>query len=384
MKILDWFLFAVLAINIGYLLFFALAARFARPLPRLSPTNYRRLAVLIPAYKEDAVIEECVRSCLNQDYPSEQVTVTVISDHMLPETNERLRRLPITLVEADYENSTKSKALNLAMSRLPDHDIAIVFDADNTVDSDFFTRINEAFEHAGVRLLQAHRVAKNINNHMAVLDAVSEETNNSIFRSGHYTMGLSSALIGSGMAFDYPLFKAKMLTIVAVGGFDRNLELSFLKEGCRIHYLSDAKVYDEKVQNKQTFSNQRRRWLSAQVHYVAEFGKDFFPALMKGNIDFCVKYLQQLAIPRIILLGLTLLYTLLISLLVPAFAPKWWCLSGLLVVALLLAIPGELFDKRLLKALIMLPSVFWLMVKNLFKLKGANKQFIHTQHGINR
>lgn len=384
MKLIDWLLFAVMALNSGYLLLFALAAYFAKPLSRLKVTKHRRLAVLIPAYKEDAVIDECVQACLNQDYPADLVTVTVIADHMQPSTNERLARLPITLVEATYENSTKSKALNLAMSRLPDHDIALVFDADNTVDRDFFSRINEAFEHPGVRLLQAHRVAKNLNNHMAVLDAVSEETNNRIFRSGHYAMGLSSALIGSGMAFDYQLFKEKMKTIVAVGGFDRNLELSFLKEGQRIHYLAEAKVYDEKVQNKQAFSNQRRRWLSAQLHYVAEFGHDFFPALLSGNLDFCVKYLQQLAIPRVMLLGFTLLYTLLISLLAPNVAPKWWLVTGALLLALALAIPAQLLNRRLLKAIVLLPGVFWLMVKNLFKLKGANKNFIHTQHGVNR
>ena len=384
MKLLDWILFAVMAVNISYLLIFALAARFAKPRPRLKATIQRSMAVLIPAYKEDAVIEECVQACLNQDYPSDRFTVAVIADHMKPETNERLRRLPITLFESDYENSTKSKALNLAMSRLPNHDIAIVFDADNTVGCDFLSRINQAFEYGDVQLLQAHRVAKNLNNHMAVLDAVSEETNNSIFRQGHYAIGLSSALIGSGMAFDYLIFKEKMKSIVAIGGFDRNLELSFLKEGKRIHYLSDALVYDEKVQNKQAFSNQRRRWLSAQVHYMLEFGKDFFPALLKGKVDFCVKYLQQLAIPRVVLLGFTLLCALLMTLFAPLAAPKWWWLSGLLFLAFALAIPPKLFDRRLMRALIMLPGVFWLMVRNLFMLKGANKHFIHTQHGVNR
>jgi hypothetical protein len=29
-----------------------------------------------------------------------------------------------------------------------------------------------------------------------------------------------------------------------------------------------------------------------------------------------------------------------------------------------------------------LPMGFWLMFTLLFKLKGANKTFIHTQHGV--
>jgi cellulose synthase/poly-beta-1,6-N-acetylglucosamine synthase-like glycosyltransferase len=40
-----------------------------------------------------------------------------------------------------------------------------------------------------------------------------------------------------------------------------------LKEGRKIVYLDDAVVYDEKIQKIGSFGNQRRRWLSAQLHY---------------------------------------------------------------------------------------------------------------------
>lgn len=382
MNALDWIIYLLFFFNVVYLLVFALASLKKRSLPFLTVSRFRRVAVLIPAYKEDAVVEECVMACLNQDYPREAYTVVVISDRMKDETNERLSKLPITLIMANYEESTKSKALNLAMSSIEDHDIALVFDADNTVDSDFFNRVNALFEHADVRIVQAHRVAKNLNNSMAVLDAVSEETNNSIFRQGHYSMGLSSALIGSGMAFEYTLFKQKMQTIRAVGGFDRNLELSFLRDRERIHYLPDALVYDEKVQNEEAFSNQRKRWMSAQLHYFIEFRALFIKALFQGNLDFCVKFLQQLAIPRVLLLGSIPLLAVVVTLVEPAASIKWWLLFFFLCLALGVAIPRTLMNKQLVMALADLPKVFFMMARNLFRLKGANKQFIHTQHGV--
>jgi hypothetical protein len=55
--------------------------------------------------------------------------------------------------------------------------------------------------------IQCHRCAKNANNDVAVLDGTSEEINNTIFRKAHNRLGLSSALIGSGMCFKYDLFK---------------------------------------------------------------------------------------------------------------------------------------------------------------------------------
>ena len=382
MKVVDWVLFFIFSVNVLYLLLFAVASRFGKKSRSIEASCYRRIAVLISAYQENTVIEECVNVCLHQDYPKDKYSVVVISDHMTEETNQRLSQLPIKLCIAQYEQSTKSKALNLAMSEIEDHDIALVFDADNTVDLDFFKRINDAFESNDTHILQAHRVAKNLNNDMAVLDAVSEEINNSIFRQGHTILGLSSALIGSGMAFDYQMFKKKMLSIHAVGGFDRNLELSFLKEGMHIKYLPDAYVYDEKVQSSQAFSNQRRRWLSAQFHYFFEFMKYFPQEVVTGNVDFCNKFLQQLVLPRIILLEFIGLYSILALILMPESALKWWIIFLIFCLTLILAIPRKMVNCRLFIALKELPMVSILMLVNLFKLKNANKSFIHTVHGI--
>ena len=53
--------------NILYLLVYSLASR-RRDLPLPPPAKeHKRFAILIPAYREDAVIHECVHSCLEQD-----------------------------------------------------------------------------------------------------------------------------------------------------------------------------------------------------------------------------------------------------------------------------------------------------------------------------
>lgn len=43
--------------------------------------------------------------------------------------------------------------------------------------------------------------------------------------------------------------------------------------------------------------------------------------------------------------------------------------------------PGYLFSKQLGKAIIKIPMLALTTIGNLFKLKGANKKFIHTEHG---
>ena len=383
LNILDWLLYIWFAINILYLLVYSLASR-RRDLPLPPPAKeHKRFAILIPAYREDAVIHECVHSCLEQDYPADCFDTVVISDRMQPETNASLAVLPIRLVEVHFEKSTKSKSLNAAMAAIGnDYDIALVLDADNVIPYDYLSDINDLFANPEVEIVQTHRSAKNLNNDMALLDAISEEINNTIFRLGHAKLGLSAALIGSGMAFRYDLFRDTMADIKAVGGFDRELELTLLYRGKLFYYLPETFVFDEKIQNTGDFSRQRRRWLSAQWHYCQTFAKFLWKALVARNWDFCDKLFQQLSIPRLLLMGFTFLFSVLFTVYRWTWGLKWWLLLVLLAVALLVAVPKRFCTSRLAMALQKIPYTFLLMAGNIFKLRGANKTFIHTRHGV--
>jgi cellulose synthase/poly-beta-1,6-N-acetylglucosamine synthase-like glycosyltransferase len=374
-----------------YVFIFALAGRFTRKKTEPKESLDRKFAVLIPGYKEDAVIYDVAVESLKQDYAKENYDVVIIADSFAPETIARLKTLPIKVIEVSFEVSTKSKALNKAMAELGDaYDVALVLDADNIMAPDFVSKINQAFDR-GFTVVQGHRVAKNLNTSFAVLDAISEEVNNHIFRKGHRSLGFSSALIGSGMAFDYHFFKETMANVKAIGGFDKELELKLLMGREKIEYLDDAIVEDEKVQKSEVFANQRKRWLSAQFVY---FGRYFFPGLyhlfFKGNIDFFDKVYQMVSPPRVLLVGLVSIFTLFYALLAILFpSSTFWAFSvyewgpvfGLVVIAFLLSIPGIFYRKQTLVAILTLPKAFFLMFVSLFKLKGANKKFIHTEHG---
>lgn len=370
-----------------YITVYSIAGIFYRQPPYPVNARLKKIAVLIPGYKEDGVIIEVAKEALSQSYPKELFDVIIIADSFQPATLEKLRALPIKVIEVSFEKSTKSKALNSAMGQLPNiYEIAVVLDADNVMAYDFLTKINGAFERNYVAI-QGHRTAKNQNNSFAVLDAVSEEINNHIFRKGHRVLGLSSAIIGSGMAFEYNFFKNLMSSVKAVGGFDKEIELKMLQGRYRIAYLEDAHVYDEKVQKAEVFSNQRRRWLSAQFHY---FRLDFLSSLkdliFKGNIDYFDKILQFIQPPRILLLGavtifgalfLTINYLLDNNLI---YQKLWIVVAISCFGSVLLSIPRALYNLRTLAAVAYLPKGMFLMMGSLLKIKGANKKFIHTQH----
>ncbi|MFT5253048.1 MAG: cellulose synthase/poly-beta-1,6-N-acetylglucosamine synthase-like glycosyltransferase [Flavobacteriales bacterium] len=373
-----------------YILIFSIASLFYKQRHYSDNGNIKRMAVLIPCYKEDEVIIEVAKLALEQEYPTPLFDVVIIADSFKEKTLTALKKLPIKLIEVSFDKSTKSKALNKAMATLDkNYDIAVVLDGDNVMAPDFLAKINAAFENDFIAV-QGHRTAKNTNNSWAILDAISEEINNNIFRKGHRVLGLSSAIIGSGMAFRYGYFKSLMETVTAVGGFDKEIELKMLKEGHKIVYLEDALVFDEKIQKSDVFGNQRRRWLSAQFHY---FKKDFWNALndliLKGNIDYFDKAIQFIQPPRILLLGAVIFFGVgfvltnyLLNNQIP-YTNYWVILVLACVLSFVFSVPRSFYNLKTLTALANLPTGMLMMLLSLLKIKGANKTFIHTQHTSN-
>jgi len=215
--ILEYVVYVYLAMATLYIFVYALAGIFYRQKEPESIQKYRKFAVLIPGYKEDSVIVHVAQEATQQNYPKDRYEVIVIADSFKQETLDALKQLPIRVVEVSFEVSKKSKALNQCMKVIgDDYDVAFVLDADNIMETDVLHKINAAFER-GYSAVQGHRTAKNLNSNFAILDAISEEINNHIFRKGHRVLGISSALIGSGMGLNYKLFKETMATVDSVG-----------------------------------------------------------------------------------------------------------------------------------------------------------------------
>ena len=273
--------------NALYLLFFAIAG-FLHSESRQNPFNkFRHITIVITAYKEDRIMDTVIQSALQQDYPGEMIEIILIADTFAEESLQRLRNYPIKLVEARFSQSTKVESLKLSLSYLnPKTDIVIILDADNLMELSFLRKLNLALD-SGFRVVQCHRSAKNTNTPFALLDAISEEVNNNIFRAGHVAVGLSASLIGSAMAFRTDVYQKYIPLLNAVGGFDKELELKLLRDRIFIEYLGNAFVLDEKVQSSQVFYKQRKRWMSSQIVYL---GRDFLPSvlalILHGNINY--------------------------------------------------------------------------------------------------
>ena len=380
---IDSLCFFLLGTSVLYLFVFALLSHIKRKDIYPAAGKLHRFVILYPAYKEDRVIENAISNFLEQDYPKSCYDVVVISDQMQDDTINRLKSMPVTLMEVHFQQSSKAKAMQYAIENLDKntYDMVVIMDADNTVEPNFLHELNKAF-HSGCLVIQAHRMAKNLNTDTAILDAVSEEINNSIFRKGHVRLGLSAALIGSGMAIDFQWFKKNIFKLQTAGE-DKELEALLLKENIFIEYLEHVNVYDEKTQKDSTFYNQRRRWLASQLFAIKNNIGKLPGALFDGKFDYANKICQWMMLPRVLLLGFIGIISVIVLLYQWTWAIKWFILELLLVITLSLAVPDYLVNEQFKKAVWKAPKLFLLMTLNLFRLRGVNKKFIHTEHGEN-
>lgn len=354
--IIDWTLFAFTAGTVLYLGIFAVSSLFDKSQELKKAKIQRRFIVLIPSYKQDAVIEHTVLSILGQSYPQRMFDVIVISDHQGEMTNMRLAQYPITLLTPNFEESSKAKSLQYAILNLPEfkiYDVAIILDADNIVETEFLSTINDAYENASTKAIQLHRISRNRDTAAARMDAVFEEINNNIFRKGHINIGLSSALAGSGVAYDFNWFKDNIMK-TKTAGEDKELEALLLRQGIFIDYFDDIYVYGEKKRTTEKLNEQRGRWAIQQIHNVIRNIRFLPGAIFRKQHDLTDKIIQWILIPRTTMMSIIILMSIILPFIYFTLCIKWWLLGSVALFIFALATPDylvdEMWDKTFLRS----------------------------------
>lgn len=381
-----WVLFAYVAINVLYLFIYALVGRFRSSRRFTAHPEKKKIAVLIPSYKEDEIILHTARAARTHDYPADKFDIFLAADQLKPETIQELRAIPVHVLEVSFEIGSKARSLNKLLNSITgDYEIGIILDADNIMMPGCLEKVNAAFQ-AGYRAVQCHRIAKNRNTPVAVLDAMSEEVNNHFFRKSMRAMGFSSTVIGSGMAFEFE----KIRTIYNKPGIlgnpacDREVDFEIMKSNIVIEYLEEAYVMDEKVSSKAVYERQRTRWLESQIIHL----KLFFDRQQQGfrkDKNYWNKLFLNLIPPRLIFLAFFTLVLFLaavqylsgITILYPD--QQWWLLlTALYLLTFLIAIPPGFYKRDTFLAFLHIPGLMLSMLKAVFKMKVSRKEFLHT------
>jgi|GEM_PF-668249 len=228
-----------------------------------------KIAVLIPAHNEEMVIEKSILSVQNADYPQELRVVYVVADNCTDKTDVVAEKLGArVIVRNDSEHRGKGHALNDAIPKIlkeNDYDGIFFMDADSRLDNHTLRSIDYYAQKSHTAPLQVNNVADfSDETPLSYFFAVGNCLENDFFYAPKSFMNLFSLLRGTGMYFPREIaeeFAWNPESLVE----DTDLTLELLKKEIPVTYLSEANVFSEYPEEKQTMQVQRKRWIGGTL-----------------------------------------------------------------------------------------------------------------------
>ena len=226
--------------------------------------NYRpSVAVLIPAYNEEKVIERTVRSVLESDYPN--LRAIVIDDGSKDKTAE-VTRTAFQQEIADGRvtvltkpNSGKAAALNYALERVTE-ELFVGIDADTIIAPDAISRLVPHFRDSRVSAMAGNAKVGNRVNLWTRWQALEYITSQNFERRALNTLNAVSVVPGAIGAW-------RTADVRAAGGYhhdtvaeDADLTMALLQAGYHVNYEDRALAYTEAPTTANGLMRQRFRW----------------------------------------------------------------------------------------------------------------------------
>ncbi len=254
----------------GRLLFIGAAAVYDRVHEKIfgkpaEVASYRpKVAVLIPAYNEEKVIERTVRAVLNSNYPN--LRVIVIDDGSKDRTLE-VARDAFAAEEAagqvlilSKRNSGKADALNYGIEHIGDAELFVGIDADTVIAPDAISRLVPHFINPKVGAIAGNAKVGNRVNLWTRWQALEYITSQNFERRALDVLGAVSVVPGAIGAW-------RVSAVREAGGYhvdtvaeDADLTMALLRRGYRVEYEDMALAYTEAPTNANGLMRQRFRW----------------------------------------------------------------------------------------------------------------------------
>jgi cellulose synthase/poly-beta-1,6-N-acetylglucosamine synthase-like glycosyltransferase/spore germination protein YaaH/peptidoglycan/xylan/chitin deacetylase (PgdA/CDA1 family) len=252
------------ALIIGLL---ALAEKL-RPNPADHPEYKPNVTVMIPAYNEESVIVDTVRSALASVYP--KLEILVIDDGSSDRTAELVRsnfgsdpRVRLLL----QPNRGKPAALNHALSEATG-EIVVSIDADTIVDPEAVPRLVRHFVNPKVGAVAGNVKVMNRNKWLTRWQALEYITSQNLEKRAFDLLNCIPVVPGAAGAWRTDLLRAN-------GGFsgdtvaeDTDLTLTIRRNGWKILYDEDAIGRTEVPDTVEALIRQRFRWTFGTLQAV--------------------------------------------------------------------------------------------------------------------
>jgi cellulose synthase/poly-beta-1,6-N-acetylglucosamine synthase-like glycosyltransferase/peptidoglycan/xylan/chitin deacetylase (PgdA/CDA1 family)/spore germination protein YaaH len=261
------------------------------------------VAVLIPAYNEEKVIERTVRAALASDYPN--LRVIVIDDGSKDKTlevahaafaREEMRGQVLILTKP---NSGKADALNFGLEHLRDEEIFVGIDADTMIARDAISRLVPHFLDPQVGAVAGNAKVGNRVNLWTRWQALEYITSQNFERRALNTLGAVSVVPGAIGAWRTSAVREAGAYHTDTVAEDADLTMALLQRGYRVEYEDRALAYTEAPVNANGLMRQRFRWSFGILQSVWKHRSAFGRKGVLGWIALPNIFIFQIVLPLV-------------------------------------------------------------------------------------
>ncbi|MGA7755523.1 MAG: glycosyltransferase [Candidatus Sulfotelmatobacter sp.] len=268
--IITWIFLIGDILMTGRLIFIGAAAVYDRIREKIlgkpaEVASYKpKVAVLIPAYNEEKVIERTIRAALNSNYRN--LHVIVIDDGSKDRTLEVARNAFAAeaasgkVLILGKKNSGKAEALNYGIEHIGDAELFVGIDADTIIAPDAIARLVPHFINPKVGAIAGNAKVGNRVNLWTRWQALEYITSQNFERRALDVLGAVSVVPGAIGAW-------RVSAVREAGGYhidtvaeDADLTMALLRLGYRVEYEDMALAYTEAPTNASGLMRQRFRW----------------------------------------------------------------------------------------------------------------------------
>jgi cellulose synthase/poly-beta-1,6-N-acetylglucosamine synthase-like glycosyltransferase/peptidoglycan/xylan/chitin deacetylase (PgdA/CDA1 family)/spore germination protein YaaH len=257
-----WLFILGIALMSGRVIVVGMLAAWQKFRPHRPPNpNYTPpLAVIIPAYNEEKVVCETVRSVLGSDYP--EFRVIVVDDGSLDGTYRRLKAEfgadPRVLL-LTKPNGGKATALNLGIARVTE-EAFITIDADTAIAPDALRKLAAHLSDPEVGAIAGNAKVGNRINMVTWFQAGEYITSQNLERRALDALNCITVVPGAIGCWRTDVAKHAGGFLHETAAEDADLTMTIRRLGYRIVYEDGACAYTEAPLTLKTLMRQRFRW----------------------------------------------------------------------------------------------------------------------------
>jgi len=222
--------------------------------------NYnKKISVIIPAYNEEAVIAQSIKSLLNQSYPNKEIII--VDDGSTDKTYKIANQFTIypEVKVLTKLNEGKAKAINYGINH-SSGELIMVVDADSKLEKNAMQLMANYFNDPQIAAVAGSVYVANQINLWTKLQALEYIEGLNMVRNGQALLKLVNIIPG-------PIGMFRKNALYEVGLYDNDtfaedcdVTLKLITKGYKIDFESEAIAYTEAPESLLDLIKQRYRW----------------------------------------------------------------------------------------------------------------------------